>query len=466
MSTAERNQAIDLWVEQHIEELKSDLAALVAVPSIAGDADDGAPYGKESLKALKTAGSIIEKKGFPVTYYDNCALSADCGNGIPVLAMLAHVDVVAPGDGWESDPFTVTEKGGALYGRGTSDDKGPALAALYAMAAASELNPELKGCRLILGSAEETGMNDLSHYEAKESYPEMVFSPDADYPLINTEKGRFNPYFRANWPESGLLPRLVSLEGGEAPNIVPHKATALVQGLTPEACSFVCGDVDGGKITCEKTEGGVLLRAYGKAAHGSTPEAGLNAVTLLIKAVLRLPLAECEGLFRLKCLAGLIPHGDTSGIAFGLACEDAVSGALTMNLGQFHFTLTGMDGNADLRTPVIADGMPLTALAHSAFGRCGISCNTDFLMKSHHVPSSSRLVQTLLRHYHAQTGDDGAAFAIGGLTYVHDIPGGVAFGCTMPGHDANIHGANEHILLSELTDSVKIFTKAILELCD
>lgn len=465
MNTAELDILLDKWIHEHLNDLKADLGQLISVPSIAGEAEDDAPYGRASLKALKTAGEIIEKKGFPVTYYDNCALSADCGKGEPVLAMLAHVDVVAPGDGWTSDPFTMTECNGALYGRGTSDDKGPAMAALYAMQAAAEINPDMKSCRIILGSAEETGMNDLAHYEAKEKYPSMVFSPDADYPLINTEKGRFNPYFKAYWPESQLLPRLVSLKGGEAPNIVPHKAQAIIQGVSPDVCKAVCDSIKEGKITCEETKDGVLLSSFGKAAHGSTPEAGLNAITLLIQAVLQLPLAECEGLYRLRQLSRLIPHGDTSGKAIGLFCADLLSGPLSLNLGQLSYTLTGMEGNADLRTPVCADELPLAAMTHAAFGKAGIFCDTSFLMKSHHVPADSELVRTLLKHYHETTGDDGDAFAIGGLTYVHDIPGGVAFGCTMPGHEANIHGANEHITIKELTDSIKIFAKILLELC-
>ena len=70
------------------------------------------------------------------------------------FAMLSHLDVVPAGEGWTSDPYTLTVDDTALRGRGVTDDKGPAIAALYAMAIARELYPDLPhGVRLWLGTA-------------------------------------------------------------------------------------------------------------------------------------------------------------------------------------------------------------------------------------------------------------------------------------------------------------------------
>ena len=56
-------------------------------------------------------------------------------------------------------------KDGKIYGRGTADDKGPAIAALYAMRAVKELGiPVKKNVRLILGTDEECGSSDIRHY--------------------------------------------------------------------------------------------------------------------------------------------------------------------------------------------------------------------------------------------------------------------------------------------------------------
>lgn len=463
------NERIDKWFEERRGDIIAALSGLVAIPSVLGSAEEGMPYGKNSFEALKKAGELLEGFGFETKYYDNCALSADLNGKEPLLAMLAHVDVVPEGDGWETDPFTLIEKDGCFYGRGTSDDKGPAVAAMFAMAAAKELAPELThGCRLILGSAEETGMNDLSHYEKYDKYPPLVFSPDADFPVINTEKGKFGPDFKCTWMESGVLPRIVYARGGDVSNIVPRQAEALVEGLTAAQAQPTCSafaEKAGGSIICRDTNCGVMITATGASAHASMPTAGLNANTLLIGALTQLPIAECDGYYRLCELANLIPHGDTAGHALGINCSDELSGEITVNFGIFEYGLTGMSGNLDIRTPVCADSMPIAQLTEAAFGKAGISCNTDHIMPSHHVDENCDFVKTLLGIYEEFTGEKGEALAVGGLTYVHDIPGGVAFGCTMPGHDACIHGANEHITADELFTSAKMFTKAIIEIC-
>ena len=186
-------QRLDDWFDTHLNELLSDLRELIAIRSVEGAPSAGKPYGDGPAQALSKASQLLEQYGFTVYNFENRVITADLNEKTPALGILAHLDVVEEGTGWNTDPFelTITENGGMLLGRGVSDDKGPAVAALYAMRAVRELFPELSaGCRLILGSAEETGMDDLKHYSAAHKYPPYVFSPDADYPLINTEIGR------------------------------------------------------------------------------------------------------------------------------------------------------------------------------------------------------------------------------------------------------------------------------------
>jgi succinyl-diaminopimelate desuccinylase len=73
-------------------------------------------------------------------------------------------------------------------------------------------------------------------------------------------------------------------------------------------------------------------------------------------------------------------------------------------------------------------------------------------------------VRSLLRIYEEYTGEAGSCLSIGGQTYVHGIPGGVAFGCAFPGVDCRIHGANEYIGVDELILSAKMFTQAIIDI--
>ena len=68
------------------------------------------------------------------------------------------------GDGWTKPPFDAVMVDGRMYGRGTNDDKGPSLAALFAMKAIREAGiPLKKGIRMILGCDEESGWEDMAY---------------------------------------------------------------------------------------------------------------------------------------------------------------------------------------------------------------------------------------------------------------------------------------------------------------
>ena len=112
---------------------------------------------------------LAKEAGFSVTNYDNYVMAADLGPQPAELDILAHLDVVPVSDSWTvTQPFEPLVKDGKIYGRGTADDKGPAVAALYAMKAIKELGiPLKKGVRLILGTDEECGSSDLEYYYAR-----------------------------------------------------------------------------------------------------------------------------------------------------------------------------------------------------------------------------------------------------------------------------------------------------------
>ena len=462
--------AIEKWFEKHQDEMIKAVGELVSYPSVSGEPEGDMPFGKKAYEGLMAAKKLVESKGFEVKCYENAIISADLNGGEPTLGILAHTDVVPEGSGWDTDPYKMEIKDGMLWGRGTSDDKGPAVAALYAMCAARDINPELtKNCRLILGSSEETGMTDLPIYEKYDKFPPMVFSPDSGYPVTNLEKGKFNPAFSCAWIESKTLPRILSIKGGTVSNIVPLEAVAVIEGLEINVAEEVCKSVSdkfNASITCRTLDNGnVEITAHGIAAHASTPQLGLNAHTLIISVLTQLPIAECDGFYRLKLLGEMLPHGDFYGESLGVACEDEISGKLTMNFGVFKYGLTGMKGDLDMRTPVCADEIDLGTITASRFGKAGIMCSVDDRVKSHYVPADSPFVQTLMKVYKDYTGLDGEPISSGGLTYAHDIPGAVAFGCEMPGSEHNIHSANEHFAIDELMTGAKIFTQIILDLC-
>ena len=467
-SSTIRNK-IDEWFDKHSDEMLADLGRLIAINSVRGAPQEGAPFGADSRAVLSIAGAMMKDRGFPVVDFEDIMITADWGPSPPLMGILAHLDIVEAGGGWDTDPFTMTIKDGNIFGRGTIDDKGPAIAAMYAMYCASDLCPEPKqGFRIILGSAEETGFDDIVRYLEKVKPPPNVFSPDAQFPVINTEKGRFTPFFGASWEKNTSLPCIVSITGGKTMNIVPNRAEAIIKGISKRDVEKYCIDYSaktGATISVSDDGDNHVIIAEGTATHASTPHLGLNAQTAIIEMLAAMPFAESKGFNYVKALNRLIPHGDYNGRAIGIEMSDELSGELTVNFGVLRFTEMELSGVFDMRTPACADDIDLEGMVRSTLEREGMLLNSATTSKCHHTSEESPFVQTLLRVYEEYTGNPGECLTGGGSTYVHDIPGGVAFGCVMPDTSNNAHGANEFIGVEQLVLSAKMFTKSILDMC-
>jgi len=460
------------WADPARErELVDIISRLVAKKSVRGEAEPGKPFGPGPDAALQEALAICQELGFATENVDGYVGTVDLNDRETRLHILAHLDVVGEGKGWDTDPYTCVEKDGMLYGRGVSDDKGPAVCALLAMKAVRELGlPLSANAKLILGTDEESGSGDLEYYFSQRPYAPYSFTPDADFPLINVEKGHYHPDFGRTWDAETALPRVSALTGGFRQNVVPPEAECTVLGLAPGDVQPACGAVTaetGAVCTAEETEGGVRLHVAGRNAHAASPDAGINAIAALLDLLCRLPLAECESTRAVRSMHTLFPFGDNRGKALGIAQEDAESGPLTLNLALITLNATGFTAKFDVRFPLCANEDNCKNACEASFARHGISVTGDSGMTTVHcVPADSPLVRTLLGCYSAWTGvQDPQPIAIGGGTYVHDIPGGVAFGCDFPGFDPKMHAANEQASIENLLLSCKIFTQAIAELC-
>ncbi len=450
-------------------QLVAHTSRLVRVRSVREDARPGLPFGPGPAAALEEALKLAAELGFPVKNYDNYVGAVDLNDKDTALHILCHLDVVGEGTGWTvTEPYAPKEVDGMLYGRGTDDDKGPAVAALMAMEAVRALGVPLKhNVRLILGTDEESGSEDLAYYYAREPYAPYTFSPDANFPLINIEKGSYKPVFTKTWEPETATPRVKELHGGFRINVVPPEAECVIAGLSADAARPYC-DAAAGRTgaSYELAEEGEDLRilCHGTGGHASLPEESNNAITALLDLLRELPLAKVGSTAALRALNALFPHGDCAGKALGIAQADPVSGPLTLAFSLLEVTGTGLKGQFDSRVPLCADETNCKAAAEAAFAKFGIAAEGT-MQAPHHTPADSPLVKTLLRCYEQYSGNQGACLAIGGGTYVHDIPGGVAFGCAMPGFNGNMHGADEHTSIADLLTSAKIFTQAIIDLC-
>ncbi len=459
-----KNRIYD-WLCNHKEDFLSDLAALIEIPSVEDRAQGNKPYGEACAKALDTMLSLCEKHGFATNNFDYHAGTA-IFNGKSdevTLDILAHLDVVAAGTGWNTDPFSLVEKNGFIYGRGVTDDKGPALAALYACLALRDLGllPE-HSVKLIFGSAEETGSSDLKHYFKTEKSAPNTFTPDADFPVYNGEKGRYVPNFSITTEDESCA-RVAAFECGNAPNIVPEKARCTVYGVDKNLIKEKALEIGKNLGVSYELVGDEII-CYGKSAHASTPHLGNNALTALIRLIVNLPLAECKSTRAFRSLDSILPHGDTTGLNVGVYMKEEVSGEITVAFSMLHFDGRQMLGVCDLRLPFCATEENSKAVFEKTLSDEGFTLSGD-MTKPHYVENDSFFVKSLLRCFEEVTGRQGETYVMGGGTYVHDIDGGVAFGPVFENidYDVNLHGANECIKLDDLLLAATIYAIAILE---
>ena len=461
---------LDDYLDSKKDEMLEDLKSLVRINSVRGDALPGKPFGEGPARAAQAAMELMERYGLKVTNYDNYVVTGDYSGQEKALDVLAHLDVVPVTDEWTvTAPFEPVVRDGRIYGRGTCDDKGPAIAVLYALRAIRELGIPMKySARLILGCDEECGSSDLEYYFSKEKEARYTFTPDADFPLINLEKARLARSFTAAFTDDAPA-AVVSLTAGDKVNVVPAKAQALIKGVSLDTVQKVCaGKKEQLKVeltACEEN-GLVMLRAKGQAAHASTPELGTNAITALLDVISALPLDECGSTRALKALSAYFPHQDTKGTALGIEMADEESGALTMNLGILKVCEGTLCGEFDVRAPLCATDENMTEVIRDRFAQAGIQMEEGGMKPAHYVPADSELVKVLLGSYERYFGVKGEPFAIGGGTYVHELERGVAFGCAIEGVDTHMHGDDEFMEIEVLMKSAGIFADAIVKLCN
>ncbi|MBE6030772.1 MAG: M20 family metallopeptidase [Clostridiales bacterium] len=433
------NKNIDLAVEKNFDALVKDLQSLIQIRSVWAEEEPGMPFGKGCADALGRALEICENLGFKTVNYDNYVGYAEIGEGEEMLGIVVHVDVVPEGNGWNEPPFAANIVDGIMWGRGTIDDKGPAVSCIYAVKAIYDagLIPN-KRIRFIFGADEETGWRDLEHYaEVGGEIPTYSIAPDANFPVIFAEKSMLGFDLVMDKKAAGI----VSIEGGNAVNAVP------------DFCKAVVTDKNGNELTVEME---------GVAAHASLPELGENAISKLMGELYKKHVAG-----EIECPIAVFYNDkiamDYNGNNFGVNCEDE-SGNLSMNIG-----LAGIDGDnvvlgVDVRCPVTHDYDAIVENIKGQVEAYGIKLENYYATGPLYMEKDSELVKTLMSVYQEMTGDMSEPIAIGGATFARAVPNAVAFGALLPGRPLTEHQANEHIVLDDLMLITKIYAQAIAAL--
>ncbi len=466
---------IEDYIIEHKEEMLNDIFELIKIDSSYAEDDPKLPYGSGPDKALEKVLAIAGNYGFKGVNYDHQVAVIDLNDKPRFLDMPAHMDVVPAGEGWSvTRPFEPIIKDGYIYGRGSSDDKGPAMAALYAMRAVKDLEiPLTKNAKLILGADEECGGEDLDYYYDREGYPTWAFSPDGDFPVVNVEKGFFSGEFhikdQERYAAKNCETDVICIRVGEASNMIPGKADATIIGIGKEelASRLEKIKIDGISLEADQNQdGSATLIVKGNGGHASEPERCSNALTALSKVLNEIQLPECSWTIVGKTLEELFPHGAWNGSALGVDMEDDISGPLTMSLNMLEYSPGKLKGVFDSRIPLCANRENLEEPVRRILCERGLELSEDStLSKPHHVPEDSELVQALLRSYSRAFGEPGHCKYSGGGSYLHGLKFGVVFGCEFADDPTNMHGPDEHVKVDTLINSAVAFALAIVELC-
>lgn len=432
-------------LENNFSEFLNNLDRVVSIPSYYQEDSTKYPFGENIQKVLEEMIDICKELGFR-TYIDSEGYYgyAEIGSGEKLVGVLGHLDVVPPGDlsKWENEPFKPVIKDGKYYGRGAQDDKGPTLAAIYALKTLLDCGFKLKyRVRFIFGTDEENLWRDMPKYVEKEEIPTVGFTPDSKFPLIYSEKGLLQCKLIAK-NESGLV-----FKGGDAFNSVPSN---IIVPKNEELMKVLL------ELNYEFKDKDEVIEIVGKSVHAQVAETGINAINRYMHALTKLGKETKSGKFITENLIGY----DFAEPIFELV-KDEHSGELKFNVGKIEFTEENEILMIDMRIPVTYDKEKIVETLSRKAKEYGFEYIQHDYLKSIYVPLDSELIATLMSAYQEITGDmESQPVASGGATYARAMNNCVAFGCVLPGSPKTEHQPNEYIILDDIKKAMKIYMKA------
>lgn len=417
-----------------------DFAKLISAKSVQSEPLDNMPFGKGVADAYKVFTDVCTRMGFTVTDYDGYIGEFSVGGDETeesyknALGIIGHLDVVPAEGEWNTDPYTLTLKDGVFYGRGVEDDKGPMLCCLYAVKELLDDGYTFdRKVRFIIGLNEESGWADVDYYKTKAVMPTEGFSPDGNFPVTYAEKGPAKVVFTYKYDGS-----FTGFKGGTVSNAVPDYAC-------------VYGKVDEELLNKYNLKvKGNEIESFGKSAHGSRPQDGVNAIKPILQYV-----NEVDG----GILDSLIENlfNDKQGI-FNIGDE---TGSATISPNVIDFKDGKIVLTCDLRVPARMDIENFIPLLDAM--------SIDYEIKAYHNPHyvdvNGSLVQGLNEAYNDATGENDVPYSCSGATFASVFESGVAFGPAFRNAKSAIHEPNEFMSEENLLKMFNIYRTAIRKMC-
>lgn len=461
-------------VQQYEDQIIDDLKGLLSIESVRDDsqASKDAPVGPGPREALDYMYKIAERDGFKTYDVDHIAGRIEAGKGEDVLGVLCHVDVVPAGEGWDSDPFSPVVTDNTIVARGTLDDKGPTIAAYYAIKILEDMQVDWKKrIHMIIGTDEESDWKCTERYFQTEEMPTLGFAPDAEFPVIHGEKGitTFDLVQKLTAEDQNEPDyELISFSSGQRYNMVPDQAEARVlvkENMTDVIQTFedflVQAQLQGESMI---DSGTLILTVEGKAVHGMDPSLGVNAGLQLLKFLNTLNLDKRAKEF--VAFGNQYLVDSNFGEKMGMKFHSDIMGDVTTNVGIINYDnkKAGRFG-INLRYP---QGFEFEKAMNKFKSEIADNCfevEMGKVQPPHYVDKNDPFVTKLVQAYRNQTDDMTEPYTIGGGTYARNLDKGVAFGAMFSDSEDLMHQKNEYITKKQLFNATSIYLEAIYSLC-
>lgn len=462
---------LEKLVESYKDDIIKSTQEIIRIKSVEDEAKPGKPFGDGVNEALECALDMGTKLGFEAKNFDGYAGQIDLGEGENVVGVLAHLDVVPEGSGWTYPPYAAEIHDDKIYGRGTIDDKGPAIATFYAMKAIKESGLPIKSkIRLILGTNEESGWGGIKYYLKKVKAPNLAFTPDADFPVIHGEKGIGNLSLSMKLEDKcDKEIAIKSIKGGNRPNMVPDFCDAVLlvddskkEYIADKLNKYVAKT--GYKLTLEDKDGEFVLKSEGVSAHGSTPQVGKNAISQLLEFLQEINTHDGDIWKFIEFYNKKIGF-EVNGQSIGCGLSDDVSGKLTFNVGIIEADKDSIKAVVNIRYPIKTKWEEVCDGINKELSETKIKLEKLSDQKPIYLPKDHPLVEKLMKVYRDVTGDiKSEPITIGGGTYARAMENAVAFGALFPGEEELAHQKDEYISIDNLIKMTKIYARALYEL--
>lgn len=453
------------WTEAHREELVSDVIELVNIRSVKEKPAANQPFGPGPAAVIDRGLELGKRYGFETENDDYYNLSFILkGKTENELGIISHVDVVPEGNGWTYEPYKARIVDGYIVGRGSGDDKGPSVAALYALRALKELGVTIHhSVRVIWGANEESGMEDVKHYVRTHTrLPVFTIVADGGFSVNIGEKGGLSGDLIF---DIGTDSEILNFSGGVARNAVPDYAFIVLNAELAGVKTALAGK----DVLVSGEDGAVKVEAKGVASHAARPEGSVNAIQKLARIITDAKLLSGKARGAAEFIAEAF--SDYYGEGLDIASEDDISGKTTHIGGLISFENGKLVQNFNSRVAIRTDPSTLVPRLEALGRKKGFTAANIHLGPSRYDPPDSPPVKLLMETGKLFLGDELKPPATtGGGTHAKFFPRSIPFGAKSAPDEAEkerfgaAHAANEAITVEDLLKAVQIYTVALIRL--